>query len=261
MTLFALKVILTPLLILVATLAARRWGPVVGGLLVGLPLTSGPTSVFLALEQGSEFAAHAAHSTLFGGLAGIAFCVCYARLAGRFRWTVTVAVSLCVYFAGVALVGWITLPSLWPSVLIMVLLLMLSQKLVPPVTTKLLHPAAPRWDLPFRVVVSTAIVIGVTALSMRLGPQMSGIVSGVPAIVCVMSVFTHELYGPPAVRQFERGVITGTYAYTIFFLTVALTVEHWNYALVYLVATGVAAAINLGICVLNTRRNAACATM
>jgi hypothetical protein len=31
MTLFILKLTLTPLLIVVATLAARRWGPAVGG--------------------------------------------------------------------------------------------------------------------------------------------------------------------------------------------------------------------------------------
>ena len=55
-----LKALLAPLLILLATLAGRRWGPGVGGWLAGLPLTSGPVSLILALEQGPEFAARAA---------------------------------------------------------------------------------------------------------------------------------------------------------------------------------------------------------
>ena len=61
----ALKLLLAPLLILLATLAGRRWGPAVGGWLAGLPLTSGPVSLILALEQGPEFAARAALGTLF----------------------------------------------------------------------------------------------------------------------------------------------------------------------------------------------------
>ena len=58
-----LKLVVTPLLISAATLVARRWGPGVGGWLAGFPLTSAPVSVFLALEQGPDFAAGAAVGT------------------------------------------------------------------------------------------------------------------------------------------------------------------------------------------------------
>ena len=79
--LLILKATLTPLLIAVATLAARRWGPAVGGWVAGLPLTSGPVSVFLAVEQAPAFAAHAACGTLLGLIAVAVFCVAYARSA------------------------------------------------------------------------------------------------------------------------------------------------------------------------------------
>jgi hypothetical protein len=42
MSLLTVKLIAAPLVILLATLAARRWGDAIGGWLVGLPLTSGP---------------------------------------------------------------------------------------------------------------------------------------------------------------------------------------------------------------------------
>jgi len=42
----ALKLTITPFLILAASLASRRWGEAVGGWLVGLPLTSGPVAFF-----------------------------------------------------------------------------------------------------------------------------------------------------------------------------------------------------------------------
>ena len=81
-----LKALLAPLLILLATLAGRRWGPGVGGWLAGLPLTSGPVSLILALEQGPEFAARAALGTLFGLVALAAFALAYGVAAPRTGW-------------------------------------------------------------------------------------------------------------------------------------------------------------------------------
>jgi len=73
MNLLALKLILTPLFVGGATLVARRFGPRVGGWLVGLPLTSGPVAFYLALEQGTGFAARAPQATLLGQVSFAAF--------------------------------------------------------------------------------------------------------------------------------------------------------------------------------------------
>ena len=54
------KLLASPLLILCLTVLSRRYGPTVGGLLMGVPLVTGPISVFTALENGSGFAQHAA---------------------------------------------------------------------------------------------------------------------------------------------------------------------------------------------------------
>ena len=45
--------LVTPLLMLFISLAARRWGTRVGGLLSGLPITSALVMLFLGLEQGT----------------------------------------------------------------------------------------------------------------------------------------------------------------------------------------------------------------
>ena len=44
MLILAFKLFLTPLLIVSVTLAGRRWGTAVSGLLIGLPLVSAPIS-------------------------------------------------------------------------------------------------------------------------------------------------------------------------------------------------------------------------
>ena len=94
-----LKLGLAPALILIATLAGRRWGPAVGGWLAGLPLTSGPVSFILALEQGPEFAARAALGTLFGLVSLASFCLAYGAATRRAGWPACLVAALGAFAA------------------------------------------------------------------------------------------------------------------------------------------------------------------
>lgn len=84
-----LKLTLAPLLVAAATLVARKWGPRVGGLLMGLPLTTGPIFLLLAIDQGPHFAAGAAVGILFDLIGLAAFAVAYAAASSRTGWTGT----------------------------------------------------------------------------------------------------------------------------------------------------------------------------
>jgi hypothetical protein len=64
--LLLLKLLLVPGLVAGVTLAARRWGLRIGGLLTALPMVAGPTLCFYAIEQGNRFAATAARATCSG---------------------------------------------------------------------------------------------------------------------------------------------------------------------------------------------------
>jgi hypothetical protein len=86
MVLLAVKLVVTLLMILAASLAARRRGDAVGGRLVGLPLVPGPTSVFLAIEQGPAFAVDAAASSIAGVVGQAAVCPGFAALAAKGLW-------------------------------------------------------------------------------------------------------------------------------------------------------------------------------
>src|SRR5437660_12361221 len=91
------KLILTPVLIVTISIVARRWGPKTGGLLAGLPLTSAPISVFLAVEQGRDFAARAAAGTLSGVAAVAVFCLAYAFGTKRWSWLICSVVATFVF--------------------------------------------------------------------------------------------------------------------------------------------------------------------
>src|SRR5262245_59073881 len=91
------KLVLTPLLVSMATLAGRRWGPSRSGWLVALPLTSGPIVLFISLDQGAAAGSMVAVGALAGSIAVCAFCVMYARSCGRWSWPVALALSSCAF--------------------------------------------------------------------------------------------------------------------------------------------------------------------
>ena len=94
-----LKLVLTPALIGAASLAGRRWGAAVGGWLVGIPFTSAPIALFLALDHGTSFAASASVGMLLGTISQAIFCLAYSSCAGRgVPWLASFG-SGCVGFA------------------------------------------------------------------------------------------------------------------------------------------------------------------
>ena len=99
MTLIAVKLLLAPSFVVGASLAARRFGARVGGLIAGLPVVAGPILLAYALAHGRGFAAGAAAGTLLGLVSLIAFVVVYGRLAGRLSWGASMLVGWLA-FAG-----------------------------------------------------------------------------------------------------------------------------------------------------------------
>jgi hypothetical protein len=246
MSLLLAKLVLTPLLIAAVTLAARRWGPGVGGWLAGLPLTSGPVSVFLALEQGPVFAGRAAVGTL-AGLIGVAcFCVVYARFSRTHSWTLATAAGIAAYLAGAALLSRIPL-ALGPTVGGTVAVLLVAFRFLPISGAADRAPPQPRWDVPLRMAVATALVLLLTATAAALGPIVSGVLSPFPVFATVLAVFTHRHVGAAATQQLLRGIVLGSFAFAGFFVVVAAALERWEAAATYVVACASALIINVAL--------------
>lgn len=167
----ALKLVITPVLILAASLASRRWGEAVGGWLIGLPLTSAPVAFFLAVEQGTGFAEQAAAGSLIGTAAQACFCVGYARTGERFGWPAAFAAGTLAFAAGAAVLQIVTLP-LTLLALLAIGALVLSARLIPRAPVRRRPVAVPRWDIPARMAVATAIVVTLTTFAPALGPRL-----------------------------------------------------------------------------------------
>ena len=243
MSLLAVKLILTPILIGVATVAARRWGPVVGGWVAGLPLTSGPVSVFLAIEQGRGFAAQAARATLLGLIAVGAFCVTYSRTARNRAWKTCTALALAVYLLMTWALSFVSV-SLVVETLLVFVLLYIALSAAGLLISEAFGVRAPWWDLPLRMATATAIVLLITGGAEYVGPKWSGLLSPFPVFACVMAIFSHRHNGAMAARQLLRGVIIGSFAFASFFAIVAFGIERMGLPFTYCIASGVALAVN-----------------
>jgi hypothetical protein len=232
-----LKLVLTPLLIAGASLAGRRWGQSIGGWLVGLPLTSGPVAFFLAVERGAGFAAAAAVGSLAGAIAEAAFCLAYGWTATRGWVAATVTATLA--FAVVALaLQWLA----WPSVALAATVgavLVVTLRLLPRLAGGAAPPSPPRWDLPARMVLTTALVIVLTGLAPTLGPRLSGVLATFPVYAAILTVFAHRAGPAPAVRVL-RGLLLGLFSFGAFFLVLGAVIEDLGLAGGFAAATAAA---------------------
>jgi len=231
-----LKLVLTPALIGAVSIAGRRWGPGVSGWLVGFPLTSGPIAFILALEHGVEFAAAAAAGSMAGASAQAAFCVAYGRSAGRWHWGPALLAGFLAFAAAAVALRSLTLPVV-PLALAVVVALVAALRLMPADGRARRAATLPRWDLPARVVVTTAVVLVLTGVAHVLGPQLTGLLATFPLYGAILAGFAHHLQGPgPAIRVL-RGLLLGLFAFAGFFFVLAMLLERVG------IAGGFAAAI------------------
>lgn len=237
--LLAFKLLITPFLIGAVTLAGRRWGSVVSGLLIGLPLTSGPISFILALEYGLNFASQSAVGNLAGQISNCIFCLTYIGVARHHAWPLSAAAAIGAFFAStfiLNLVSW----QLWPALGVLLVVIFCAARWVKPHALAASRLISPPWDLPGRILSATLLVVVLTTLADALGPQLSGLISPFPAFSVIFAAFTHAQQGEKSASNLLRGVIVGSGGYASFFVVVSALLPTLGIALTYLLACAIA---------------------
>ena len=198
---------------------------------------------FLALEHGVGFAAAAGFGSLAGALAEAAFCVAYGWSAHR-GWPVALAAA-CAAFAVVA-VGLQRLA--WPLLVlaaVAVVTLLAALRLMPPRAAPGAPTAPPRWDLPARMAITTALVVALTELAPVLGPRLSGVLAAFPVYAAILTVFAHRAGAVPAVEVL-RGLLLGLFSFAGFFVALSGLIERLGVTGGFVAATAAALAIQAG---------------
>ena len=222
-TLFVLKIIIGPLMVLSVSYLQRRYGDRFGGWLIGLPITTGPFILIICLQQGVAFGGRTAHGVLLGQMALIAFCWSYAFAALRTPWyqAILVGTATCLvvgYFVTQVKV------SIWMSTPVLIICWLVAMKFWPRSNIPAQKITPPHWELPVRICVTLALLVGLSALAPHVGPKVAGALSSYPVIASVLGSFNHKRFGPAATVATLRGLMQ-TLPITmsiIFFLSLVL---------------------------------------
>ncbi len=229
-----LKLTIVPLFIALVTLAGKKWGAQLAGLLGGLPVVAGPIVVFLAIEQGQAFGVVASTSAIASVVALLAFGLAYSWLSLLKSWAVTYALSLLVWLATAALLAQLTLTPVFALVLAL-MAIVLTPALLPKVPFKPSGVSSLK-DLPLRLISGAVLTLAVTQSAQLLGGSWSGILAVFPVIGSVLAIFTHRSQGAAAVTQLYRGMVKGLCSLSLFFLILTFAWQHYGFWLPVLIA-------------------------
>jgi len=232
---------LASMLVALATLAGRRWGHGVGGLLSAFPLIVGPVLFVAAERHGTAFAAHAACATLVGLVSVAAFAITYGRAAQRRGWrssllTGWAAAILLGVAAGGAEVGLAGAAAI-AVVAIVAARFGLPEAVPPP------RVPSPRGELAVRMLLTAALIVVISLAADQFGPVVAGVLAALPALASVLAVFTHRSYGRQALVHLLRGMTVGLTAFAAFCAVVGGLIDHTGVAIAFTVATLTAMAI------------------
>jgi hypothetical protein len=248
------KLLLAPLCVVAVSLAGRRWGVAVAGMLGGLPVVAGPILLVLTLVHGPRFGAEAAAGTLLGLAALTMFVVVYGRTSGRAGPLPSVLAGWAAFLLGVVFLQLLDL-SLGASLILVGAGFVAGLALLPaPAAAPAVLTAPPWWDLPARALAALTLVVALTAASGALGPSLSGLLAPFPIVTSVLAVFTHAHGGFAQVRVLLRNFLVGFYGFATFCFVLASSLDSLGGVAAFSLALAAALAVQATIFALRSRR-------
>jgi hypothetical protein len=194
----AVKMAVTAAFVVIATFAAERAGPVVGGMISTVPVSAGPVYVFLALDHDVAFIADSALSSFVANAANSVFALIYVVLAQRCGLALSIIPAMAAWFVLAALIRSVAWTA--PSAIAIIIVVVGSCLLV---GNRLRHALVPlvvrRWyDMPLRAAMGAILVAVVVGISAQVGPAITGILAVFPIMLSSMMIILHPRLGGPA---------------------------------------------------------------
>lgn len=221
MQLLLVKVLLSTALVAAATLVQRHYGHRASGFLVGLPITTAPYLLLVAIQHGSQFTIQSAQGVLQGQIALVLFLISYARAPVSWPWWLTLSSSTSLCLLTTILISKHLFPPLL-TIGVLVLFWWATLRLWPITSAERAQVVQARWELPTRLLVTLLILVGLTQIAPHLGASLAGGLATLPVISIVLCAATHRSFGPSGPLQFLRGLLLSLPGATSFALTVAL---------------------------------------
>lgn len=193
--LLGLKLFLAPFFVWIISVLQGRYNARLGGLFLGLPLTTGPFLLIIGLQEGQSFAKTAAHGVLVGQLSLIVFCFVYALAAKSLNWKKSIFIATIAVWSSGYFFNLINFSNLGVAMTLF-FVWAISLGLFPKYEKPTEKVVAPKWELPVRLITTVVLILLLTATANILGSRVSGALSTYPTIITVLGAFSHRRNGP-----------------------------------------------------------------
>jgi len=241
----AIKMAVSALFVVVAVYSAERAGPVVGAMVATLPVSAGPTYIFLSLDHDAAFIAKGALASFVMNAATCVLALVYAVLAQRRSMFVSVASALGVWIAlafAASLVAWTTVTACIFNVIVLAGCLAIGDRLR--------HVRMPlvgrRWyDIPLRAGMVATLVAIVVTLSAHVGPMVTGILAVFPIVMTSLMLILHPRIGGRATAAVFANSMLGLVGFSLSCLTAHLAIVPFGKAAGLALALAVSIGCNL----------------
>jgi hypothetical protein len=216
-----LRMAITAAFVVTASVITERSGPVIGALVATLPISAGPSYVFLALDHDPAFIAESALASLPINAATIFLALTYVVLAQRRGAIIICAVAVAVWIALASIirsVQWSLAGGLIANAT--------AYAICVPLLARYRHVKMPlitrRWyDIPLRASLVAALVATVVTASGWVGPKVSGIIALFPIVFTSMMLILHPRIGGP-----PTAAVLANSAWGLIGLGIAIAVLH-----------------------------------
>jgi hypothetical protein len=252
--LLALRMAVAAAFVVTASIITERSGPVIGALIATLPISAGPSYVFLALDHDAAFIAEGALSSLAINAATMFLSLTYVILAQRRSAFVSIAGAMAVWIVLAVLerrVHWSLAGGLIANAIAFAICL--------PLLKRFQHARMPlitrRWyDVPLRAGLVATLVATVVSLSSWVGPEVSGTIALVPIVLTSMMIILHPRIGGPATAALIANGGWGLMGFGLSFAALHVAAVPWGSAIALCLVLAICLGWNLGLWWLGRKR-------
>ena len=203
----AFRMMVAAAFVVSASFITEHSGPAIGALVATLPISAGPSYVFLALDHDAAFIAEGALTSLPINAATIVLALTYSVLAQRFSLWISAGAAVALWLVLATIIRqfqWTLLAGVIANVITFAICVPLMR---PYMHVKKMPLITRRWyDIPLRAGLVATLVATVVTTSGWVGPRISGIIALFPIVFTSLMLVLHpRIGGPPTAAAISNG--------------------------------------------------------
>jgi hypothetical protein len=233
--------------VVIASMITERSGPAIGALIATLPVSAGPSYIFLAIDHDDAFIAQSAVASLPMNAATVLMSLVFVSLVQRCGLLISLAAGFGMWVAGAIAVRafeW----SLAGGILFNAAAFALCLPLVQRFRAAKMPLVTSRWyDIPLRAALVATLVAIVVTLSNVVGPRISGVIALFPAVFSSLILILTPRIGGPATAAVLANGQWGLIGFGLAIVVLHLTAQPLGRAVALSLALTMCIAWNLGL--------------